>query len=130
MEITNGGLVDDILPAQKKAGRLSFLASGARNKKGWLTLALFFLLILASIILLFYVFGLFKEFSSPAQPSPTPTNEATTSGKRVPSGLAIDPDFLKLEEDLGELEKDLNAVDLSEPKLSPPIIELNVNFER
>ncbi len=100
-----------------------------KDRKKLLTALLILLLVLSALIFLSYLFGLFQEFSSPVVPSPTPTSEATTSGKRVPSGLAIDPEFIKLEGDLSGLEQDLNSADLSESKLSPPIIELNVNFE-
>ncbi len=125
MEITDESSVPiSSPPVEKRSIRWNM------SKKRFLTLFILLLLIVATAILLSYVFGLFKEFSPSAEPSPTPTNEATSSGKRVPSSLAIEPDFLKLEEDLGTMEKDLNAVDLSEPKLSPPIIELNVNFGR
>ncbi len=105
------------------------LVSFLKDKKKLLTALLVLLLVLTALIFLRYLLGLFQEFSSPIAPSPTPTKEATESGKRVPSSLAIDPEFVKLEGDVSGLEQDLNSVDLSESKLSPPIIELNVNFE-
>lgn len=99
-------------------------------KKKFLTGFIFILFIGMTVILLAYVFGLFKEVSSPILPSASPASLATPSPKRIPSSLATEPGFLKLEEDLKLLEQDLTSVDLSEPKLSLPILEMNVNFEK
>ena len=92
--------------------------------------ALLILFIGMTTILLVFVFGLFKEVSQPILPSASPLVEVTPSPKRIPSKLATEPGFLKLEEDLGLLEQDLAGIDLSEPKLSLPILEMNVNFEK
>ena len=99
-------------------------------KKRLLTGFIFILFLGMTATLLTYVFGLFREVSSPILPLATPVTEASPPPKRVPSSLAIEPGFLKLEEDLKLLEQDLANVDLSEPKLSLPILEMNVNFEK
>lgn len=100
-----------------------------KNKK-FLTAIVLLLLITATIMLGAYVLGLFQEITSPILPKPTPTAEATPSAKRIPSSLAIDPKFIELENHLKSLEQDLISVDLSESKLSLPILEMNINFEK
>ncbi|MBI5465001.1 hypothetical protein HY946_00115 [Candidatus Gottesmanbacteria bacterium] len=92
--------------------------------------ALLILFIGMTIVLLTYVFGLFKEISSPIIPSASPVAEVSPVPKRIPSSLATELGFLKLEEDLKLLEQDLTSVDLSESKLSLPILEMKVNFEK
>ncbi len=63
-------------------------------------------------------------------PSPTPTSIASPVPIRTPSSIATESGFLKLENDLNLFEKDLSVVDLSEPKLSFPTLEMNVSFEK
>lgn len=91
---------------------------------------IFIMFIGITTILLVYIFGLFKEISSPILPPTSPVAEVSPAPKRIPSSLATEAGFLKLEEDLKLLEQDLATVDLSEPKLSLPILEMSVNFEK
>lgn len=95
-----------------------------------LTGIIFVLFIITAFMLLAYVFGLFREISSPISPPSTPISEPTSSAKRIPSSLAIEPTFIELEKNLQSLEQDLTTVDLSEPKLSLPILEKNIDFEK
>lgn len=100
------------------------------DKKKILTGIVFVLLIVAIFIFLTSFFGLFQEITSPISTSPVATPEASAAAKRKPSSLATEANFLKLETDLKQLEDDLASVDLSEPKLSFPILEMNINFEK
>ncbi len=43
-----------------------------------------------------------------------------------PSAYVNDETVLKIEKSLETLEQDLNALDLDEPQLRPPILDLNV----
>lgn len=100
-----------------------------RSKK-FLTAIIFILLISTSLMLVMYVLGLFQEITSPISSKPISTEEATPSAKRIPSSLATDSGFIELEQNLKSLEQDLISVDLAEPKLSLPILEMNVSFEK
>ncbi len=90
-------------------------------------------LILIAIILItgafvFYIFGFINVISNPVFPKTTSTPTATPAARKIPSSLATNPDFLILENELGQLDKDLNNVDLVEPKLTLPVIELNLGL--
>jgi len=104
------------------------LFSGSKKK---LLIGLIFVLFIGTTAtLLVYSWRHFQKAPSQTIPSPSPLTEVSPIPKRIPSSLATDSGFLKLEEDLKLLEQDLVNVDLSEPKLSPPILEMNVNFEK
>ena len=83
-------------------------------------------LIVIGSIALFFVKKPAMEISS----SPNPSVEATPSAKRNLSTIATDAAFLKLEEDLNNLEKNIGNVDLTEPKLTLPILEMKISFEK
>lgn len=85
-------------------------------------------IILITGALVFYIFSFFNIISTSVSPKITPTPTATPSVRKIPSSLATDPDFLILENELGKLDKDLNSVDLIEPKLTLPVIELNLGL--
>lgn len=63
-------------------------------------------------------------------PRPSPVVQATPAVKRSLSSIATEAGFIKLEQDLQLLGNDLSTVDLSEPKISLPIIEMDVSFEK
>ncbi len=73
---------------------------------------------------------LVKKPATEISSSPTPSIEATPSAKRNLSAIATDAAFLKLEEDLNGLEKNIGNVDLTEPKLNLPILEMKISFEK
>ena len=62
----------------------------------------------------------------PASPTPTPTplEEKITS----PSAYATDSAVLKIESDLKTLDQNLQATDLKEAALNPPVLDMEVNF--
>lgn len=102
-----------------------------KNKRKKFLLVVFIIpLFVFVVLLLIFFFTFIKQPPKPILPSPSPTLEATPSSKRVLSSIATESGFLKLENDLKLFEKDTIEVDLSEPKLSPPILELSVTFEK
>ena len=66
---------------------------------------------------------------TPTQPpTPTPTPLPTDLFTASPSAYATDEAVLKLEKDLEKFEKELDAVDLDEFPLRPPILDLKVKY--
>lgn len=63
----------------------------------------------------------------PASPTPTPTplEERITS----PSAYATDSAILKIESDLKTLDQNLQATDLKEAALNPPVLDMQINFD-
>jgi len=57
-------------------------------------------------------------------PTPTPIIEEITN----PSPYATDSAVLQTEEELKKLESDLREADLKETNLTPPVLDLDVNF--
>lgn len=98
------------------------------RKKIFIFLGLIFLIIFLALgsATIFLV----KKPSTETSSSPTPTVEATPSAKRNLSAIATDEAFLKLEGDLNNLEKNIGNVDLTEPKLTLPILEMKISFEK
>lgn len=89
------------------------------------------------VILFLFLVSLFFSFSRmksktivQVSPLATPATEANYKTMRTLSSVALEPSFLTLEDNLKKLEKDLVEVDLAEPKLALPILEMNVNFEK
>lgn len=101
-------------------------------KKGIkLPFILIFLLAVATIIIfLSYLVGLWPITKTKTTSSPLPNPVINKPLNLVPSSIATDAAFLKLEEDLKTLQNDNNNVDLSEPKISFPNLEMNVSFEK
>ena len=57
-----------------------------------------------------------------AMPTPTPTH--------TPSRWATDSAVLKSEQEVNNIERELNNLDLSEPLLNFPSLDFNINFEK
>lgn len=84
---------------------------------------LFFVLLAA--LVLFFV-NQKRELTQ--KPSPTPIPLPMEEFIASPSAYATDEAVLKIEKDLGILEKELDVVDLDELRLHPPLIDLNVEY--
>jgi hypothetical protein len=59
-------------------------------------------------------------------PTPTPPEERIIS----PSAYATDPEILEIEKNLSALEKKLVEIDFYEAKLTPPSLDMKVNFRK
>lgn len=91
-----------------------------------------FIFLIADIIFLgLYFFFSLKIYPNKSITNPTKETQPTTAPiiKRL-SSMATNSAFLQLEGDLNDLEKMTAEVDLTEPKLAPTVIELNVSFEK
>jgi hypothetical protein len=64
----------------------------------------------------------------PEIPQPTTTPLPTTIIN--PSKYATDSAILEIESQIIQTESDLNSVDLNESELTPPSLDMNVNFEK
>ena len=123
MEITeNENLMPEAVipapnPATKKEVKLPYLL-------------IFLLAIVTIIVFLSYLVGLWPMTKTKTTSSPLPNPVINKPLNLVPSSIATDAAFLKLEEDLKTLQNDNNTVDLSEPKISFPNLEMNVSFEK
>lgn len=84
-----------------------------------------FVAVFLTILLL--IIAVLAKPTPPILPIANPTIEKTPIN-RAPSTLATDSAFIKLEEDLRVLDQDLGNVDLSEPTLALPSLEMNVSF--
>jgi len=94
------------------------------NKKN---LAIIFSLILVFLGFFFY-FTQINEIRPWIKEVPTPTPTPIVSIEASPSAWANDKVVLKIEKDLGILEKDLDTVDLDELPLRPPVLDLKVEY--
>ncbi len=61
-----------------------------------------------------------------ATPIPRPTLAQTVPGK--PSAYAQDPQILQLEAAIKSLNAQMEADNLTEPEIQPPILEINIKF--
>ena len=88
----------------------------------------------AALVLLLAVaiFTTFRQKVSdqliPGKPTPTATTEFKEE-ITSPSPYATDAALLKIEEEVGNLEQKIQATDLKEVGLTPPVLEMEVNFE-
>lgn len=101
--------------------------------KKWIELPyvlIFLLAVVTIIVFLSYLVGFWLEVKTRNTSSPLPAPVINKPFNLVPSSIATDAAFLKLEEDLKTLQNDNNNVDLSEPKISFPNLEMNVSFEK
>lgn len=72
-----------------------------------------------------------KEVGQSTLEKPTPT--ATMKFKEEitsPSPYATDSALLKIEEEVGNLEEKIQETDLKETALTPPLLEMGINFEK
>lgn len=91
---------------------------------------IFLLAVVTIIVFLSYLVGFWPEIKTKNPSLPTATPIINKPLNLVPSSIATDSAFLKLEEDLKALQNENNNVDLSEPKISFPNLEMNVNFDK
>ncbi len=68
-----------------------------------------------------------KNISSP--PPPTPVIEAPTPTAVFQSKFATDAGVLKLRDDLTKLQTDIDSVDLFEPQLASPNLDLKISIQ-
>lgn len=108
------------------------LAPNAIPKKGIKLphILIFLLATITIIVFLSYLVGFWPEVKMKNPPLPIATPTINKPLNLIPSSLATEAGFLKLEEDLKTLQNDNNTVDLSEPKISFPNLEMNVNFNK
>lgn len=90
------------------------------------------LLILAALVVFLVLLVAFTFVNKGGQltpmPSPTPTPLSIEELIASPSAWVTDEAILKIEKDLGILEKDLDTVDLDELRLRPPVLDLKVEY--
>lgn len=60
-----------------------------------------------------------------APPSPTPTKT-----KQPASFWATDPAVLAIEADLKAIGEEIKKTELNEPALRPPLLDMDINFEK
>lgn len=108
------------------------LTSNPDPKKGIKAsfIIIFLLAVITIVVFLSYFVGLWPTVKTKTVSEPLPTPIISKSLNLVPSSLATDSGFLKLEKDLQNLQKENNGVDLSEPKISFPNLEMNVSFDK
>lgn len=80
------------------------------------------------LTILILIIAVLKKSTPPTLPVASPTIEKTPLTNRALSTLATDSGFIRLEEDLRLLDQDLGNVDLSEPTLALPNLEMKVSF--
>ncbi len=89
--------------------------------------AVIFLLLLLNIVA-----AMFRRPSAPA-PSPTPVNTNQGSPNPIiitnPSRYATDEGVLKIESNLNEIEKSLNAINPQHPEIAVPDLDYNIKFQ-
>lgn len=124
--IKNENLISETTPLAQD------LTPNVTTKKGIkLPHVLIFLLAIATIIIfLSYLVGLWPISKTKITSSPLPAPVINKPLNLVPSSIATDAAFLKLETDLKTLQNENNTVDLSEPKISFPNLEMNVTFDK
>lgn len=107
------------------------------DKKNYLVWALtgFSGLILISLIfLIIFIFNLLVSsarninFSFVSPPPPPKAEEFVAPPPKI-SPYATDSGILKLRSDLQKLRADIDSIDIFEPQLSPPNIDLNINIK-
>lgn len=62
-------------------------------------------------------------------PTPTPTLEIKEE-ITAPSPYATDSAVLKMEEEIKNLDQQITSADLKEAGLNPPVLEMNIKFEK
>jgi hypothetical protein len=88
---------------------------------------------LGVILLLLILVALMKPKQSPLvlTPSPSPVlAPSPTAPPRETSAFAKTPEFAHFEQGIRQLQNDNLTVDLSEPNLSYPLLDMDVNFRK
>ena len=84
------------------------------------------------LLLAVAIFAGFNQKDSSQSTSEEPMPTTTTEFKEEitsPSPYATDAALLKIEEEVKNLEQKIQATDLKETGLTPPVLEMEVNFE-
>ena len=112
---------DEILAKQAKHQRfVMWLIAGI--------VGLMFALVLALLIIgINLIINSAKNISAP--PPPTPVIEAPTPTAVFQSKFATDAGVLKLRDDLTKLQTDIDSVDLFEPQLGSPNLDLKISIQ-
>lgn len=121
-------------PLQPVAGKLKdlWLKIPEKLRKILRLVGIVFAIILFLMIVLSIVFNIKKpqsvkdKLSPVASPQPTPESEVITN----PSRYATDSGVLKIEEDLRNLEKELDNLQVNETNLLPPRLDFDINFDK
>lgn len=121
------------IPAQKeKATKEEKILTFGKFK---IALKTFFALAGGLLVLLVFLIIFLPQILKPTQPSapsssptpePTPGEEETAS----PSAYATDSAILQIEEAVNDLEEELKSTDLKETGLNPPVLDMEVKFEK
>lgn len=86
------------------------------------------------LFLIFLALWVNKIKQSSTSPSPIPTPIITSYPEKEttasPSAYATDSAILKLEKEIEEVAKEIQATDLRESKLNPPVLDMEVSFEQ
>jgi len=87
--------------------------------------------LLATLGLFVFLFSLIKGTIRPSRPSPssTPTPTISEDALTSPSAYATDSAILKIGAELNLIEEKLNATDLKEAGLNPPVLDMEIEFE-
>lgn len=88
--------------------------------------------LLVLMLILSLVFSLKKQTQEKKKVTPTPVPQMTAVPEVItnPSRYATDSAILKVEEDLAEIGKDLDSLQVNEVNLLPPRLDFNINFEK
>lgn len=131
-----GGVKGKATPVAKIGKEKSIQAAETVGKsvdRGFLKkLIKIFFVIVFLLILVFIALKLYNLLptQSPVQTvtiAPTPTSTLYEPDR--PSVYALDPQILKLENDIEVLRRELAGVDIRESTLKPPILDFNINFK-
>lgn len=85
-------------------------------------------ILLAAVIFLSFQQG---RVTTMIKPTPTPTSTPEFKEEiTVPSPYATDAAILKMEEEIKGVDQELLSTDLKESSLNPPVLEMNIKFEK
>lgn len=88
---------------------------------------------IAAIIAIFLIGSLIvagtkSTTPTPLVPTPTPTTIPTPTPQRTPSAIASQSAFQTLDASVQSLANDLNGLSIRDPSLSPPVLDLPLDF--
>lgn len=91
-----------------------------------------FAVLLVLMIILSIVLKLKSKVPVEVKPTPAASFELLPSGEVItnPSRYATDSGVLKIEEDLRNLEKELDNLQVNETNLLPPRLDFDINFNK
>lgn len=99
--------------------------------KNWLPLAIGAVIIVLLLILIVGIsagIALIKS-AFQATPSPAPRPAPVVTIAPVSNRFATDSGVLKLRDDLKAISQSIDAVDLMEPQINPPALDLSINIK-